>query len=100
MSFHEETPCFHKIYIRKARKAQGNITEVLQLLSVSRAAMKASMVCQEVKSATKKCLSAGQCCSRSVSYGFWTGGLGRREAVEHLSHNVRDVVALLAAPFG
>lgn len=62
--------------------------------------MKAILVCQEVKSATKKCLSAGQCWSRPVSYGFWTGGLGRRKAVEHLSNKLRDVAALLAAPFG
>lgn len=88
------------IYIRKARKAQGNITELLQPLTVSRADMKAFMVCQEVKSATKKCLSAGQCCSRPVSYGLWTAGLGRRKVVEHLSNNVRDVAALFAAPFG
>lgn len=90
----------YNIYIRKARKAQGSTTELLQSLTVSRADMKAFMVCQEVKSATKKCLSAGQCCSRPVSYGFWTGGLGRRKVVEHLSNNVRDVAASLAAPFG
>lgn len=119
MNFHEERPHFHKIYIREARKAQGNKIELLQFLTVSRTDVKVFMACQEVKSATKKCLSAGQCCSRSVSYGFWTGGLGRgkfarlpvnkancslpaagKADVEHLSNNVRDVIALFAAPFG